>query len=214
MAIILDGTTGISAPAIVDLDTPVDTTLGGTGITSPGSSTNVLTSDGTEWYSGAAGGGGGGGITAASAQSVAGVNYVDFTGIPAGVKRISIMLYNCITGSGRINMYVGTSGGLITTGYNSASMICDASGNVYNDSSTSSLIASTNMVYSFNDYNGIFTLDNIDGYKWSFAGSGSTYTYFPIVCGGRVDATAAVTTIRVSLSSGNFTSGTVNIFYE
>ena len=81
MAIILDGTTGISAPAIVDLDTPVDTTLGGTGITSPGSSTNVLTSDGTEWYSGAAGGGGGG-ITAATAQSVAGVGYVDFTGIP------------------------------------------------------------------------------------------------------------------------------------
>lgn len=214
MAIVLDGTTGISAPAIVDLDSPVDTTLGGTGIVSPGSSTNVLTSDGTVWYSGAAGGGGGGGITAASAQDVTGVSYVDFTGIPAGTKRISVMLYNCSTGSGKVLITVGTSGGMISTGYNAASMICDASGNIYNDGGTTAFIVSADAYYAFNDYNGTFTLNNIDGYKWTFAGSGNTYTYFTNVSGGRVDATAAITTIRVGLSSGSFSNGTVNIFYE
>ena len=214
MAIILDGTTGVSAPAIVSLTTPLTAPNGGTSITSPGSSTNVLTSDGTTWYSGAAGGGGGGGITRATAQNVTGVGYVDFTGIPSTAKRISVLMYNCQATSGRIYINVGTSGGMISTGYNSATMICDASGNVYNDASTTALVVSADVVYGYNDYNGIFTLDNIDGYKWSFAGTGSTYTYFPIVCGGRVDATAAITTIRVALSTGNFTSGTVNIFYE
>ena len=104
MAIVLDGTTGITAPAIEDLDTPLSTTEGGTGLVSPGSSSNVLTSDGSVWISAAGGGGGGGGITALTAQDVTGVNYVDFTGIPSGAKRISVMMYNCIAGGGRINI--------------------------------------------------------------------------------------------------------------
>jgi len=75
MSITLDGTTGIVAPAI-DVATPITVSDGGTGASTltsnnvilgagtsavtfvaPGSSGNVLTSDGTTWASAAAGGG-------------------------------------------------------------------------------------------------------------------------------------------------------------
>lgn len=213
MAIILDGTTGLTAPAIEHLDTPAATDVGGTGLASPGASTNVLTSDGTVWYSGA-GGGGGGGITAMTAQDVTGVSYVDFTGIPAGVKRISVMLYNVQSGAANLNINVGTSGGIVSTGYNSASMICNNSGGISNSSSTSTFLVLGNQVSVGNDWDGIFTLNNTDGYLWSIAGSANTYTAYVVTSGGRVDATAAVTTVRVALSSGSFVSGTVNVFYE
>lgn len=50
MSINLDGTTGITTPAI-DLTTPLPIVDGGTGLTSAGTSGNVLTSDGTNWAS-------------------------------------------------------------------------------------------------------------------------------------------------------------------
>jgi hypothetical protein len=213
MAIVLDGTTGISAPAIVDLDTPVETALGGTGIVSPGSSTNVLTSDGSVWYSGAAGGGGGG-ITAASAQDLTGVGYVDFTGIPSTAKRISIMLWSCQAGGADLNINVGTAGGIVTTGYNAASVICTNTGGVVNNYSLTKFLVLQDQVYSANDWNGIFVLNKVSGNKWSFAGSANTYSAYTVTSAGRVDAGAAITTIRVALNGGNFISGTVNIFYE
>jgi hypothetical protein len=50
MSITLNGTTGITSPAI-DLTTPLPISDGGTGLTSVGTSGNVLTSDGTAWTS-------------------------------------------------------------------------------------------------------------------------------------------------------------------
>jgi hypothetical protein len=50
MPITLNGTTGITSPAI-DLTTPLPAVDGGTGLTSAGTSGNVLTSDGTNWTS-------------------------------------------------------------------------------------------------------------------------------------------------------------------
>lgn len=50
MAVTIDGTTGITSPAI-DLTTPLVVADGGTGLSSAGSNGNVLTSDGTNWTS-------------------------------------------------------------------------------------------------------------------------------------------------------------------
>jgi hypothetical protein len=50
MSVVIDGTTGISSPAI-DLITPLGAAEGGTGLTAVGASGNVLTSTGTAWQS-------------------------------------------------------------------------------------------------------------------------------------------------------------------
>lgn len=61
MTVIINGTAGITFPDGVTqtdgLVTPVPATDGGTGLSSPGTSGNVLTSNGTAWVSAAAGGG-------------------------------------------------------------------------------------------------------------------------------------------------------------
>jgi hypothetical protein len=52
MPITLNGDTGIVSPAI-DVTTPITVADGGTGLSSVGTSGNVLTSDGTTWTSAA-----------------------------------------------------------------------------------------------------------------------------------------------------------------
>lgn len=52
MAIILDGSTGIISPAL-DITTPMTIIDGGTGLSTVGTSGNVLTSNGTSWVSSA-----------------------------------------------------------------------------------------------------------------------------------------------------------------
>jgi hypothetical protein len=52
MAIVLDGTLGITSPAL-DIATPLVVADGGTGLSAVGTSGNVLTSNGTGWVSSA-----------------------------------------------------------------------------------------------------------------------------------------------------------------
>ena len=52
MPITLNGDTGIVSPAI-DVTTPITVSDGGTGLSSPGTTGNVLTSNGTAWTSAA-----------------------------------------------------------------------------------------------------------------------------------------------------------------
>jgi len=122
MSITLDGTTGIVAPAI-DVATPITVSDGGTGASTltsnnvllgagtsavtfvaPGSSGNVLTSDGSTWTS-AAGGGYAGFSTVVFEASGS------FT-VPAGITRAVI---TCMGGGGgggtTTNSNVGGSGG-------------------------------------------------------------------------------------------------------
>ena len=53
MPVIIDGTSGITSPAL-DLTTPLPAVDGGTGLSSAGTAGNVLTSNGTSWTSAAA----------------------------------------------------------------------------------------------------------------------------------------------------------------
>ncbi len=53
MPVIIDGTSGITSPAL-DLTTPLPAVDGGTGLSSAGTAGNVLTSNGTTWTSAAA----------------------------------------------------------------------------------------------------------------------------------------------------------------
>ena len=57
MAVTIDGTSGITTPALSGLTTPVPVASGGTGLSAVGASGNVLTSNGTSWVSSAPSGG-------------------------------------------------------------------------------------------------------------------------------------------------------------
>ena len=120
MAITLDGTTGIVAPAI-DVATPITVSDGGTGASTltsnnvllgagtsavtfvaPGSSGNVLTSNGTTWTSAAAGG--------FSNLQVFGTSGT-FT-VPAGITKVKVTVVGGGgNGGGSSNAAFGGGGG-------------------------------------------------------------------------------------------------------
>jgi hypothetical protein len=80
---------------------------------SPGTSGNVLTSDGTSWTSVA----GSYALTNGTAVDATSGTNIDFTGIPSWVKRITVMLNAVSTdGTSRLLMQIG-SGSVTTTGY-------------------------------------------------------------------------------------------------
>jgi len=98
------------------------TTIGGTSVVAvtPGTSANVMTSNGTAWISSALSGG----ITVGTAVSPAGGNTttaIDFTGIPATAKRVLINFNNITANSSQIYLYVQIgAGSFVTSGYKNA----------------------------------------------------------------------------------------------
>lgn len=122
MSINLDGTTGITAPAI-DIATPLTTADGGTNVTSPGPSGNVLTSDGTNWTSSTGVVGVSQSYTAyTSPTRVAGTTYTNTTSKPIFVIVSFGMNFTgtptCTITVGGVVIHNGTMGSATTGGIN------------------------------------------------------------------------------------------------
>jgi hypothetical protein len=143
---------------------------------------------------------------------------IDFTGIPAGVRRITVMLRQVSTsGAAALALRLGTSGGIVSSGYDS-SWSYDAPGIGG---------ASFGSTSHFGVYNGgaiditsgIITLANQSGNWWlcSFAGilaaSAARYRSYSA---GFIDLGAALTQLRLTTDTGTptFDQGAVNIMWE
>jgi len=136
---------------------------------------------------------------------------IDFTGIPAGTKRITIMLDGVSTNSISTQMIVqiGDAGGLETTGYVSAA----ATAGRTDGFSVSDYGGATDV------HTGKIVLDLMDAatFKWIAAGS-MAITNVPQSqsMGGSKSLTAELTQIRLTTSAGTatFDAGVMNISYE
>jgi hypothetical protein len=135
---------------------------------------------------------------------------VDFTSIPAGVKRISVMFNGVsLNSAGDLLVQLGNSGGVETTGYSSGS-------------SQSSGIVTTGFVMRLNNASraaqGVMVIENYSSNTWV-----SYHLHFGAV--SNVDFYGAgiktlsdpLTTIRITntaTGSNSFDAGAVNISYE
>lgn len=136
--------------------------------------------------------------------------YVDFTGLPATIKRIQVNLYRCSasgTDTGAL-IRLGTSGGIITSGYSSISHWggggqSDSSGFfLYGTGGTSAI-------------NGIATINNMGNDRFISSHSLMYNASNGAFGGGYKDLGGTLTQLRVSLvSGGNFDFGRINIMYE
>ena len=137
---------------------------------------------------------------------------IDFTSIPAGVRRVTVM-FSGVSSSGTSGFLVrlGDSGGIETTGYVSS---CST---VASSVSTSSSTVGFLMEYSnaANNISGQMIISNISGNLWvqsvsftdgsqSLFGSGSKTT------------SATLDRVRITTTNGTdtFDAGTINILYE
>ena len=146
--------------------------------------------------------------TAKSATSTS----VDFTGVPSGVKRITVMFSGVSTsGTSNIQVQLGDSGGIETTGYSGS--VGTRGGEVFNSAGfqvTRSQTAATTG-------SGLITLCLLGSNTFACSGTWSAAaTDAPTLFAGAKTLSDTLTQVRITTVNGTdtFDAGTINILYE
>lgn len=143
---------------------------------------------------------------------------IDFTSIPAGVKRITVMFNGFSTnGSSFPQIQLGDSGGIETTGYLCGSSIILNSVGSANYTAGFTIGGSAGNWTSSRVAHGAVTITNISGNNWvafgAFGGSDAGYT---LLLGGSKSLSDVLTQVRITTVNGTdtFDAGSINILYE
>lgn len=158
-----------------------------------------------------------GALVRATAQATTSGTFIDFTGIPSWVKRITVMLSGVSTnGTSYVLVQIGDSGGVETTGYKSGASFGDSAG-AFATSTTGFLLDPNNLAVASYARHGVITIVNITGNEWVYASN--IYSEGGQVVGaGAGSKTLSATLDRVRLTATNgtdaFDAGSVNIIYE
>lgn len=134
----------------------------------------------------------------------------DFTGIPAWVKRVSVMFADVgLTGSDHILVQLGDSGGFETSGYVATGS--DGSGNDYNSTSGYPIY----MGSTSHDISGSMVIELQDTNTWVQRHNGRLSATQQTDGGGYKALSDTLTQVRVTRSGAStFNLGSVNINYE
>jgi hypothetical protein len=150
----------------------------------------------------------------ATAQTTTSGTSIDFTGIPSGTRRITIILADVST-SGTSNMLVqlGDAGGIETTGYVSA---CNQfSGSPTASSSTAGFVVQEAMSASANA-SGQIVITNVSSNIWVASSCLVDSQPSNAIGAGSKTLSAVLDRVRITTVSGTdtFDAGTINILYE
>ncbi len=157
-------------------------------------------------------------ITLAAEQASTSGTSIDFTGIPVGAKRITIMLAGVSTnGTSPLVVKVGDSGGIETGGYTGTCADVLAAGNTLtNTPSTEWTICNT--VGAGATYAGqlIMNLEDSANNDWSFSCTISQSGGVAVSSGLFSNASGAIDRVRITTAGGvnTFDAGAINISYE
>jgi hypothetical protein len=142
----------------------------------------------------------------------------DFTSIPSWVKRITVMFSGVSTsGTSLVQIQLGDSGGVETTGYNSGAVI-GTTATSYTGNITTGFVtgADLNSTASSVRY-GSYIISRLDGNTWVGQGNihDSNYT-LGAQCAGAKTLSATLDRVRVTTVNGTdtFDAGSINILYE
>ena len=178
-------------------------TVNVTNLKHPSSSTNniVLNSDGT-----VSGGLGFSNLTRSTSQTVSGTPVdIEFLSIPAGVRRVTIMVDN-LGGSASNRLLQLGSGTYTTSGYNTLTAYSTASQSATNGF----MLGGGNG--NPDPYFGSWVIENLTGNSWTFRGI--SYSNVVRSSAGEVTIGGELDRIRLTHASGTWNSGVVNIMWE
>ena len=157
-------------------------------------------------------------IVSASSQASTSGTSIDFNSIPSWVKRITVMFNGVSTnGSSPVQIQLGDSGGVETSGYLGATGISANGGTAGGALSAGFLIdgnatqAATSVRY------GLCTIANITGNAWVAHGAvGETTNARVQHVAGAKSLSATLDRVRITTVNGTdtFDAGTINIMYE
>ena len=154
-------------------------------------------------------------ITSGTAVASTSGTSIDFTGIPSWVKRITVMFNGVSTnGSSLVIARLGTSGGIVSTGYASSVAYCGT--NTGGANTTVGLIIANPSASDI--CSGQLIISNISGNTWVASGTGAftTNVYTYIAAGNSPALASVLTTVRITTVNGTdtFDAGSINILYE
>ena len=138
---------------------------------------------------------------------------VDFTGIPATAKRITVMFSAAsLSGTSRMQIQLGDSGGFETTGY---------VGTYEERATTTNVTALTNGFVvsgasSAYALNGFATINLLNSNIWTFSSNMASDAGRLLTCCGAKTLSDTLTQVRITTVNGTdvFDAGTINIMYE
>jgi hypothetical protein len=141
---------------------------------------------------------------------------IDFTGIPAGVKRITVM-FNGVSTNGTSNLIIRVgSGSILSSGYAGNTGLIRHGGTSNNYTDSTAFIAAAEILAA-NNYSGAVVLNLIGTNVWSALGniSGDTAARTNLL-GGVVPIGAQIDRLRLTTVNGTdaFDLGSVNISWE
>lgn len=145
---------------------------------------------------------------------------IDFTGIPSGVKRVTVMLSGVSTnGTSGMQIQIGTSGGIQATGYNSL-YFAVSTGIAANATLTTSGFSGINSANAGSSYHGALILSSLSDASGTWSGIGnfsdSVATVRGVFIAGSKSLSGTLDRVRVTSGNGTdtFDAGTINILYE
>ena len=185
----------------------------GASISPTAAGNTVFSTDGANWSSTAK-------IVRTTSVNTTSGTSIDFTGLPAWVKRITVMLNGVSTnGTSPIQIQLGTSGGFVTSGYSSQAGFIQSTG------VASGMTALTTGLYvmtfsaATDTVSSVFNINNITGNVWTYFGNGNRTGAFPLaffVGAAPQSLSGVLTQVRLTTVNGTdtFDAGSINIFYE
>jgi hypothetical protein len=154
-----------------------------------------------------------------TAQASTSGTSIDFTSIPAGVKRITVMLAGVSTSGTSFRQVQIGSGSVTTSGYTCVTSTCANAGTPAMASYTSGFLLDNYAPYypATALVDGHLVLTLLTGNTWvasgissNSAGSTQSYTSGKIALGGTLDR-VRITTVN---GTDTFDAGSINILYE
>ena len=148
-------------------------------------------------------------LTRGTAQTLSG-SEVTFSSLPSGIRRITLLVDQASTTSGfRLRVRVGTGGSVATTGY---SAVAAYNGTTKVDSTTEWPL---NFASAGDNFEASVKIENITGNVWVCTHVGASGNWSTTqLGGGRISLGGVLDTLSISLDTGTFDAGTVNVFYE
>ena len=191
------GSVTIAAPAVAGTPT----------LTLPTTSGTILTSASTI-----------NAITSGTAQASTSGTSIDFTGIPSGVKRITVM-FGAVSTSGTSNMQAQIGSGSIDTVSTYAGACSNVGGtnNCGAAQNTTGFLIVNNLVAA-STYNGALTFTTIGSNIWCLTGtlSSTSSTIYNFPSSGSKTLSGTLDRVRITTVNGTdtFDAGSINILYE
>jgi hypothetical protein len=153
-------------------------------------------------------------ITQGTAVASTSGTSIDFTGLPAWVKRITVMLSG-VSLSGTANPLVQIGAGSVTSsGYISSSAAVAGAGSTGMVTSTAGFILNSSGAANTNSGHMIIT--SVSSTVWVSSHSAKYSTTFCMFGGGDVTLSGTLDRVRITTSNGTdtFDAGSINIIYE